>query len=697
MVSKPLLSFALWLLALSLSINLIQAACPPALPSGTIDWSTRNDAINASVTININQSYVISSSPKKPLGVIFVNGELHVQDGAIDINTHGIVVGPKGKLIIGTKDCPITKKVTVTLVWGGHLGNDTYDKTDIGYKGIVSKWGGSVQMHGYVSGPSWTRLSATAYKGSKVMELQEPVKWVKGDIILIASTDFSEVFNKGTFMKGNLFPDQHEVRSVVSVNGKTVTLNESLVYNHWGLGYERAEVGLLSKRVLIQGDEQSLKTQIGGHFMLRYGSHGISGVELYRMGQYGSMGRYPLHFHLARFVWDLKIVVSDSVVHDAFQRCYVVHETHGVTLQNNIAYNSKGHCYFLEDGGEHGNKFIKNWGARILPMDKPLLLSDNEASTFWVSHPNNTFIDNVASGGYIGFWFVMPEMPVRIGGTFWKDNKVMSPRYTASPPGGYQGNVMHGMYANGVQCSSMEQKDGSVAPGWWRPTQGAPFNVPVPSVISNFTVYKVRGAAVWTRGCSPSTWTNLVIIDSGRGFDAINGQSVMNSTFIGRTANKGVPNNLKFNTSVPAANGNIGPIGGLTHYDVGASMAAVNCTYINFTDPHAPYGAWAGSTNGPGWDSPPLWITSDSVMINSAPVAFPKWYSYYTWQGDGILDDGSMTSVKGGGWIMGLMPHFSKLNFCKFKATWPGYLCDWFNYGYNHIGIGGNSTDRRKE
>lgn len=95
--------------------------------------------------------------------------------------------------------------------------------------------------------------------------------------------------------------------------------------------------------------------------------------------------------------------------------------------------------------------------------------------------------------------------------------------------------------------------------------------------------------------------------------------------------------------------------------------------------------------NGPGWDSPPMWVTSDSIMVNSSPVAFPTWYNYYTWQGDGILDDGTMTGNQGGGWIMGLEPHFSRMSGCDYKQTWPGYLCDWFDYGYSHIGIGGVS------
>lgn len=55
----------------------------------------------------------MTASPKNPLGVIFVNGTLYIQDGTIDINTQGIVVGPQGSLFIGTVDCPITQKVKI--------------------------------------------------------------------------------------------------------------------------------------------------------------------------------------------------------------------------------------------------------------------------------------------------------------------------------------------------------------------------------------------------------------------------------------------------------------------------------------------------------------------------------------------------------------------------------------------------------
>lgn len=45
-----------------------------------------------------------------------------------------------------------------------------------------------------------------------------------------------------------------------------------------------------------------------------------------------------------------------------FQRCIVVHATHNLTISENIAFNTSGHCFMVEEGGEQDNKFIKNLG-----------------------------------------------------------------------------------------------------------------------------------------------------------------------------------------------------------------------------------------------------------------------------------------------------------------------------------------------
>ena len=43
-------------------------------------------------------------------------------------------------------------------------------------------------------------------------------------------------------------------------------------------------------------------------------------------------------------------------------RCVTVHGSHNVDVSDNVAYDHYGHCFFLEDGGEMGNKFDHNLG-----------------------------------------------------------------------------------------------------------------------------------------------------------------------------------------------------------------------------------------------------------------------------------------------------------------------------------------------
>ena len=48
--------------------------------------------------------------------------------------------------------------------------------------------------------------------------------------------------------------------------------------------------------------------------------------------------------------------MAKNVVWQSNQRCFVIHGTHNVTLSENVAYDTRGHCYMLEDGGEWDNK-----------------------------------------------------------------------------------------------------------------------------------------------------------------------------------------------------------------------------------------------------------------------------------------------------------------------------------------------------
>jgi len=128
----------------------------------------------------------------------------------------------------------------------------------------------------------------------------EPVDWVAGEHIAIASTSFEA--------------REAEERVIASVDDTRmiITLTEPLDYKHYSgvpeFGDEsiemRAEVGLLTRNVKYQGDpETSAANQYGAHIMLHsVGDDSVVGrieyVEFYNCGQAFKLGRYPIHFHM---------------------------------------------------------------------------------------------------------------------------------------------------------------------------------------------------------------------------------------------------------------------------------------------------------------------------------------------------------------------------------------------------------------
>ena len=75
-----------------------------------------------------------------------------------------------------------------------------------------------------------------------------------------------------------------------------------------------------------------------------------------------------------------------------------------------MAFDIIGHCFFLEDGGEMHNTFARNLG--VLVKRGTLTKSDARPLVFWITNPNNRFIENVACGGTFGFWFSLPFIPM---------------------------------------------------------------------------------------------------------------------------------------------------------------------------------------------------------------------------------------------------------------------------------------------
>ena len=112
-------------------------------------------------------------------------------------------------------------------------------------------------------------------------------------------------------------------------------------------------------------------------------------------------GRYPIHFHMAGD--HPNSTVSKNLVRNSNQRCVVIHGTDSILVEENVAYDTVGHCFINENGVEEDIRFIKNLGALThrQPEERRIgnpLESDHRAYTFWFTNANVRVEGNVAAG-----------------------------------------------------------------------------------------------------------------------------------------------------------------------------------------------------------------------------------------------------------------------------------------------------------
>jgi hypothetical protein len=250
---------------------------------------------------------------------------------------------PGGELDIGSEAAPHTRKAVITLT--DNVPNE--DINTMGDRGIMLL-GGTLSLHGDRTN-TWTKLAKTAKAGSATIQVLNAAGWRKGDQIVLASTDFN--------------PRQAEERAVTAISGNTLTLDKPLQFMHFGeitFGVdERGEVAMLSRNIKIQASDDAAKSYFGGHIMAMAGSKMfVEGIELNRMGQHMHLARYPIHWHIGGE--GKGQYIKNASIHDTYNRCVTVHGTNNLRIENNVTYNTVGHCFFMEDGIEHGNAFIKN-------------------------------------------------------------------------------------------------------------------------------------------------------------------------------------------------------------------------------------------------------------------------------------------------------------------------------------------------
>jgi len=370
-------------------------------------------------------------------------------------------------------------------------------------------------LFGRIPDPSWTVLSEEAQVGDTEITLITDVEgwWNVNDRIVIASTDFAG--------------DQNEERVIVGISGSTLTLDSPLAYTHnAAVSYtyldERAEVAVLTRNILIRGEANSSDVDgFGGHIMALKGFDHvyIQGIEVTKAGQYNKKGRYPIHFHLCGDV-NGRAYIKDCAIHHNYQRSITIHGTHNLIVRRNVAYDTYGHSYFIEDGIETGNEISWNLGIRAKSVDNSevltdvnglvtggILLSDNEPSIYWITNPDNTIRNNVAVGATFGFWLAFPVNPHGPSST-----TTIFPIRTPLREFAY--NKAHSMDSDGLFVDRGPDAKSDANGGAYTPLYD-PTNTssdPVEAIFSAFEAYKCRNRGTWIRG-------GLVTIEnSGKSF-----------------------------------------------------------------------------------------------------------------------------------------------------------------------------------
>jgi hypothetical protein len=595
-------------------------------------------AAGADVVIPKGLDLVLDVSPPA-LSSLRIAGSLTADDRDLEITAGNIHV--HGVLAVGTERAPFTHKMVFTLT-GDDPGTDTPSKM------IAVYGGGSLELHGEARNP-WVRLGATANAGSTQLLLDGTPDWRAGDRVVIASTSFE--------------PNEAEVALIASVSGRSVTLAEPLRYAHWGTTQtiagvmvdERAEVGLLSRNVVVRGDDRSEAAGFGGHIMVMGGVARIDGVELTRMGQRGKLARYPIHWHMMGDAPG-QYARGNSIWH-SFSRCVTVHGTNDVTVAGNVCYDHAGHGYFLEDGNETRNTFSGNLGllTKIPPAGRRLLASDERPATFWMTNPDNTWRDNVAAGseGY-GFWLALPEHPTGLSTTasVWPQHL---------PLREFARNVSHSNRINGLHADDGPAPDGTTRTAFYFPRrERTDASTAVTAELVEFVAWKnvVRGA--WIRGA------NIVMKGGVLADNRIGATFAAAHTYLRGAVVVGESDNR---TAHPNPNW---PVHGFELYD--GPVGAEHVTFANFR-PNGTRDAGALALEYQNWAiMNPANGVSDVKFIDARAVIFPA-----TLTGDGermsvITDrDGSLTGIAGA--TVTVNNPLLLDGSCTARADWNASIC----------------------
>ncbi len=352
-----------------------------------------------------------------------VNTRLKVTNLQIMAGSDGM--GVPGVLEVGTASAPVDPGVTAEiLISNSSFGSGVSDPEQFGTGLIVF---GKATLHGSPRTPTFVRVAVEPRAGHATLTLEQAASgWRVGDRIVLPDT--REIKSSETQPNSWLnIVNQWEERTVqaISTDGRTITLNSPLQYDHLGARDLNGvldflpHVGNLTRNVVIRSESA---TGTRGHVIATHMADVDIRHTLFRdLGRTtykplntttNVIGRYPLHIHHLggpiptpanghQFTL-VGNAIDGGSAETQFKWGIAVHASHYGLIQDNVVYNYNGSSIVTEDGSESYNVFDHNFAIRGIgepdnSVSEARMAMGTEGVGFWFRGPNNYIRNNVAA------------------------------------------------------------------------------------------------------------------------------------------------------------------------------------------------------------------------------------------------------------------------------------------------------------
>lgn len=316
--------------------------------------------------------------------------------------------------------------------------------------------------------------------GATSLSLKDVTGWLVGDEIVVPPMDMPPAntidWDDNTNSVTDSWMPKFERRIITAINGTTVSFSGALKYDHLTAFGFLPYVANLTRNVKIRGTAKG-RAHI---FCCAHGApnpdgtiphfpqkHSIKNIEIAFMGPRKGAGRpalvtgrYALHFHHCGNGTD-GTIVEGCVIHDTGNRCYVPHMAHGITMRNNVAFNSL-ESQLWWDWQEITHRTV--WDGNLLMASRQNGIDSNCRAVHLSMGNDNSFTNNVIiyghngdnGGGAVawdadneGVWFYKNNVTIgcRIGMFIWQNSVYVHVQEEHTAINCFQA-VQHGAYGN---------------------------------------------------------------------------------------------------------------------------------------------------------------------------------------------------------------------------------------------------------